>query len=126
MNSEEISKKILYQRIRNRIIEVLEITADPSQHEKFGGDEIICMWEDWVDDQKLPEYVEPVFSQEEQTAISEYHKIWNEVADNTPHLMPSVNELVKNAYWQKLIKQAEKALTVFSIKGRYSEEVEIT
>lgn len=72
MSAEQISKKLLYQRVRNRIIEVLEVTADPAQHEKFGGDEIICMWEDWVDGQRIPEYVEPVFSLEEQAAISEY------------------------------------------------------
>ncbi|HID03063.1 MAG TPA: hypothetical protein EYP18_07650, partial [Desulfobacterales bacterium] len=59
---DDISDNLLNQRIRNRIIEVLEITSSQSDLEKFGANEAVNMWEDWVDDERIKDYVEPVFT----------------------------------------------------------------
>lgn len=123
---EEISKLLLKQRIRNRIIEVLKITASYEAQEKFGGNEVINMWAEWVDDARIGGYTEPVFSNSEQECLVEYHKIWSYVTDHTPHALPSVSELKGNQYWSSLVATASKALTVFNRRGRLSEEKEIS
>ncbi|MCE2029465.1 hypothetical protein [Sessilibacter corallicola] len=122
MNSNKIPTKILYLRIRNRIIEVLKVIADPALHEWFGGDEILCMWEDWVDDRKISEYTDPEFSKEEQTAILEFHEVWVRACENTPQVMPPIRALKNNTYWLQLIEQARKALIILSIRGGLNEE----
>ena len=43
---KEISDKLLKQRLRNRIIEVLEITSSPEEQRRLGPDEVICLWDD--------------------------------------------------------------------------------
>ena len=122
----EISTLLLNQRIRNRIIEVLEITASYESQEKFGADEVINMWEDWVDDDRIGKYVEPVFSKQEQACMIEYHNIWNYVADHTPQCLPDISELKGNEYWLSLMATASKALSIFNQRGKQSEENEIT
>jgi hypothetical protein len=123
---EEISNILLNQRIRNRIIEVLEITASYEKQEKFGGNEVINMWEDWVDDNRIGEYIEPVFSKQEQECLTEHHKTWSYVADHTPQFLPDINELEGNEYWSSLMASASKALSIFNRRGKLSEENEIT
>ncbi len=73
---EEISELLLNQRIRNRIIEVLEVYASVDDQKFFGTGEVVNMWEDWVDDKRLPGYREPIFSKQEQLAISAFHSAW--------------------------------------------------
>ena len=123
---EEISDLLLNQRIRNRIIEVLEITASYEEQEKHGGDEFINMWEDWVDDERIGDYVEPVFTKKEQERLAEFHKAWNYVANHTPQFLPDISELKKNNDWTNLMASASDALAVFRQRGKLSEESEIT
>ena len=84
------------------------------------------MWEDWVDDDRINGYVEPVFSQEEQSALANIHRTWNNVADNTPQNLPAIEELLKNKYWKTLITCADETLHVFLKRGKFSEDAEIT
>ena len=126
MAMEEISDLLLNQRIRNRIIEVLEITASYEEQEKFGSDEVVNMWEDWVDDNRIIDYLEPVFTKQEQECLAEFHKTWNYVADHTPQILPNISELKQNEYWSALVDAASKALVVFSQRGKMSEDIEIT
>jgi len=123
---EEISDLLLNQRIRNRIIEVLEITTSYEEQEKHGGDEVINMWEDWVDDERIGDYVEPVFTKKEQERLAEFHKAWNYVSNHTPQFLPDISELKKNNDWTNLMASASDALAVFRQRGKLSEESEIT
>ncbi len=45
--------------------------------------EVICEWNDWVNEQRRPTFTEPVFTVEEQAAIDHFHTGWDKVADET-------------------------------------------
>ncbi len=121
----KISEILLNQRVRNRIIEVLEIYCSFENQEIFGPDEIINMWDDLVHDNYLNTLVEPVFSLEEQYVFSDFHNNWKEICDNTPQYMPPLSILKKDHKWISLMINAKKALNIFLIRGRFNEEVEI-
>jgi hypothetical protein len=123
---QEISDILLKQRIRNRIIEVIEIIASYEAWEEFGGDEVINMWDDWVDDNRIGHYIEPVFTKQEQECMAELQNRVNQVVDHAPQFLPSISELKGNAYWSSLVLSASKALAIFNQRGRMSEEIEIT
>ena len=123
---KEISDKLLKQRLRNRIIEVLEITSSPEEQKKCGPEEVINLWEDFVDEEKILFYDEPVFSFEEINEIRRYHNTWNYVCDNTPDRIKSIEDATKIDCWVELQKEAAIALQVFMRRGKFVEEYEIT
>jgi hypothetical protein len=122
---ENPSETLINQRIRNRIIEALEIYLSIEFQERFGLDEVINIWEDWVDNERMPEYTEPVFTKQEQFAITNFHKQWEKVCKNTPQIMPSVKAMIEDKNWIQLINIAEETLKILLLRGRLSEEVEI-
>ena len=123
---EKTSEKLIHQRIRNRIIEVLEIMASYDKQERFGGDELLNLWEDWVDEERLGSYREPVFTLPEQEQLSKVQHFWLLAAENTPNPLPDISELMSNDDWAALQVSASDALAVFSFRGKFSEEREIT
>lgn len=122
---EEVSDLLLNQRIRNRIIETLEVYVSVEDQKLFGPDEVINMWDDFVDDERLATYDEPAFNKQEQLAISVFHNNWNRVCDNTPQHMPPIEQLVKEQYWVQLMNDAREALLILAIRGRLDEDQEI-
>ena len=123
---DDISEILLNQRIRNRIIEVLQIYASLDNQKIFGSSEVVNLWDDWVDVERLKNYTEPVFSSHEQRGISEFHKNWMQICDNTPDEMPNIDELMINQEWLQLVNSAKEALTILMIRGVLSEDKEIT
>lgn len=124
MANEMVSQKVILQRIRNRIIEYLEITSSVHEQRKVEPNELINMWEDWVCEKRVSTYSEPVFSKLEQQALSEFNSTWNHVVDSTPDTLPTYEVLEKNKYWNKLALEALKTLSVFMERGKLPEDVE--
>ena len=129
----EISVVLLRQRIRNNIIDYLELAASPDEQREYERNvpiaqvpnEMINMWEDQVDSNDLDWYCPPVFSPEENTAIRQFHEIWNRVADETPSPMPyTIEALIDTEPWSRLADAARRALDVFNQRGRFDSEVE--
>ena len=117
---------LLNQRIRNRIIETLEVYVSIEDQKLLGPDEVINMWEDFVDDERLPTYDEPAFNKQEQLAISVFHNNWKRVCDNTPQHMPPIEQLQNERYWLQLTNDAREALRILAVRGRLDEDQEIT
>ena len=128
--SDKPSPMVLAQRIRNRIIEYLELASSYEKQREYERSapiahvpsEVICQWEDWVDDKRLNEYAEPVFSPEEQATLRDFHEIWNSVADDTPKTMPPLSDLIGTEPWERLRQRAELTLRIFEARGRFNEE----
>ena len=123
---ESISSTLLNQRLRNRIMEVLDVYTSIEDQARLGPDEVINMWEDYVDNERLKEYIEPVFTLEEQQAIKQFHNSWNKICDETPTYMPDILDLINNKNWLHLIKHAKEIYALFNKRGYLSEENEIT
>lgn len=120
------TEQLQYQRIRNRIIELLEIMTSFSEQEKLGADEVVNMWQDWVDDERLHNYIEPVFSTEEQCSLAKFNTTWQEVTDRFPQFMPGIADLRTNKDWLHMMHEANTTLQSFNLRGKLSEEIEIT
>ena len=80
--------------------------------------EMICRWEDVFRIEDVDWYIEPVFSADEQRAILNFHRVWDQVAEATPDPMPpDIDDLLGTPIWQRLIDAAGEALAIFEIRG---------
>ena len=127
-----ISEILINQRIRNRIIEVLELASSFEAQLEYQSNaptvwvanEVINQWEDWVRDPRDPSFCPPVFTPEEQEAIASFYRVWDDVCENTPDPLPHLEELQKTESWERLRLAAKTALLVFQKRGRMSDEEE--
>ncbi|WP_374471198.1 hypothetical protein [Phenylobacterium sp.] len=131
--TESISDQLLRQRIRNNIIDYLEMAASADEQRQFESavpvacvpDEMINLWEDSVTATDWDWYSQPVFTPEENSAIRAFHKVWEQVADETPDPMPrSIEDLIGTEPWDRLAQAAQKALSAFTRRGRFSGDNE--
>lgn len=122
----EISEKLLAQRLRNRIMEVLSGYACNEDWEQLGPDEMINLWADFVDEGIITIYIEPVFTKQEQFNLIAFHKLWLQYCESTPKNMPPFREIKATPEWQKLQNEAMKLLELFELRGKLDEEIEIT
>lgn len=122
----KISEKLLAQRLRNRIMEVLSIYSADEDWEYLGADEVINQWEDFVDEVKIPIYVAPVFSEQERKKLLAFHALWLQYCESTPKTMPPFSKIKTTSEWLSLKNKAVELLAVFNVRGRLSEEIEIT
>lgn len=128
------SGRIIEQRVRNRVIEYLELASsfDSQQHyaEKAPivnvAYEIINQWEDWVhvdprsDDDQLG-----VYNDFEIKAMKQFHAAWVEAAVALPDTYPSISDVQKLPAWLRLRDEAQSALGVFMRRGMMPEDREV-
>ena len=119
---EEISRQLLYQRLRNRVIELLEMYSSLENIASFGAYEMINKVDDWLplDYEKAPK----VFTETEKEVIAEFIGLVSIASDATHNDTSNLEWLKASVEWNRLFEFAQKALTVFSERGRFSEKVE--
>ncbi|WP_057634084.1 WapI family immunity protein [Stenotrophomonas humi] len=113
---------IALQRIRNRIIEHLELTASPEKQRKWDTNEVVNGWEDWVSEGWQGSFIPPIFSQAEIEGIEKFSLVWLEVVNSTPNPLPQFEQLREHPSWLKLMATAKEVLAVFQVMGKLSEE----
>ena len=108
---EPVSELVVLQRVRNRIIEVLELFSDDNAFDVARSN--LEFWEDWVNPDKIETYVSPVFTQAERIEIQKVCKAWDNVDINSPQ---------ESEEWLCLSRTSEKSLKVFNHRGKFSED----
>src|SRR5688572_31136777 len=82
-----------YSRIRNRIIEHLQLVASADEQREYQraapiahvSNELFNAWDDWVaDGEAIDEFTPPVFTPEEVAAIRDFDNALDAVARRTP------------------------------------------
>jgi len=121
----EISDTLLRQRIRNRIIENLEMLTDSDSVEKIGTDETLEYWYDYVDENKINFFIEPVFTKSETNLIQQLHTLIEKEYNNIPTTWET-KELACNDSWAQVTRKAFETLKTFQKRGYLDEENEIT
>ncbi|MEP6017235.1 MAG: hypothetical protein ABJ251_01990 [Paracoccaceae bacterium] len=118
----EISQQLLYQRIRNRVIELLDWYCSFDDLAKFGVSEAINMVDDWlpIDYDKAPN----VFNEQEKRVIAEFFQLFEAASNATDEDACDVNWLKSSDEWIRLSAVARNALPVLLERGRFSEEIE--
>ena len=116
----------LYCRLRNRIIEHLELVTSAEEQLAYQNaapiahvaDELFNAWGDWVaDEDAIREFSLPVISAEEQLAVREFNQVLESVAARTARELPDITEFIGTAPWQELSSAAARALAVFRVRG---------
>ncbi|WP_444901374.1 hypothetical protein ACJJIG_17665 [Microbulbifer sp. SSSA007] len=109
------SEKVILQRIRNRIIEVLELFSDEKVYDMAISN--LEFWADWVGSHSISNFGPPVFSPEEVEEIRKIDAAWEHV---------DLNSGIRSEQWAALSQSSRRALTVFMQRGKMSEKVENT
>ncbi|WP_146132753.1 hypothetical protein [Hasllibacter halocynthiae] len=119
---EEISKQLLYQRLRNRVIELLDLYSSLDDIATLGAFETIDMVDDWLplDYAAAPK----VFSEKERVVIAKFLMLSNAAADATDEDTWKVDWFRDSEEWVNVSRFSEQALAVFCERGRFSEESE--
>lgn len=119
---EEVSQEVIYQRVRNRVIELLDMYSSFDDVATVGAYEMINM----VDDQLPLDYdkAPKVFSEKEKEIINKFMELVDGAADATTENVWDVVWFKNSVEWVKVSEFAKQALAVFSERGRFSEEHE--
>ena len=130
MTVDEVTKLLVLQSVRNRIIEHLELLSsfdDQREYQKTVPNvylpyELINAWEDWVTESSTTSFIAPVFTEAESMAIEKFHSTWDLVAEALPDNYPHFEKVLSSDYWAVLRQGAEDALQVLSVRGKLSEQ----
>jgi hypothetical protein len=133
MADDSPSGLLILQRIRNRIIEELELTSSFEEQRRYDiaaplahvPSEVVCGWEDWVDDKKINGYGPPVFSEAEVLAIKVYHAQWQGIVDSLRVAQLSLDQVQELDQWKRLSVAAQHALKAFTKRGKLPEDIEV-
>ncbi len=121
--SDQISERLLDQRLRNRIMEALWNLADGDDYvSRMGRDEYFCAFFDFMsmDDQPYPN---SAMSPDEARALEDVCTLMNTAADATPKTL-TWRQLIASGWPRRIQPHAEQALAIFLERGRFDEAVE--
>lgn len=133
MNAERPSERVIAQRMRNRMIEALDLAASFDKQLEYEANvpiahvpsEVICWWEDsFMGPEYADRYELPVYTPEEVAAMVRFHAVWDRVCEDLPGPLSPLRELFELEPWQRLRDAAAEALAVFMRRGKFSEDVE--
>ena len=124
------SERVVEQRVRNRVIEYLELAASFEEQVKYEQrasiayvpSEVINQWQDWVWDVHKPL---SVYSEAEAAAMVTYEAVMEEANRATGDGWPSVREVQALPEWQAMRDAAQQALAVFMRRGFMPEDRQV-
>lgn len=123
------SERVLLQRVRNQLIDYLEIAASFQAQQDFQAQapethvatEVLEQWADWVSPNWQEELKAPTFSEQERAAITQFQSIWLEAHTNLVRPLPVLEYIQLAPAWQQLRIAAEACLQVFMVRGKLSD-----
>ncbi len=123
------SERVLLQRVRNQLIDYLEIAASFQAQQDFQAQapdthvatEVLEQWADWVSPNWQEELKAPTFSEQERAAITQFQSIWQEAHTNLVRPLPVLEYIQLAPAWQQLRISAEACLKVFMVRGKLSD-----
>lgn len=128
--AEQDFAQVLLQRVRNRLIEYLEVASSFEAQRAFQTqspdldvpNEIIQQWSDWVSPDWRKELLAPVFSEDELLAISQFQTILQGISEDLVQPIPELSILQHSPLWEKLRQSAQHTLLIFMSRGLLSED----
>jgi hypothetical protein len=119
---EVASKKIVCQRIRNRIIEVLELVSSFDDVAKIGAFEAINLCYDYLPFQNFRSF--DVYSNTEILLLDKFATQLHETSNLTTYDIQDKKVLEKSEEWTKLRLVSIKTVKLMNELGKFSEDVE--
>ncbi|TXI47410.1 MAG: hypothetical protein E6Q50_14075 [Lysobacter sp.] len=121
MQAQPPSADVMSRRFRNRVIDCLEIAADPECHVMFGPASIVNWWGDWREAALGPPPAASL-SKDELAAVVAFDAAWETLVADTPDPMPDLSALSEEPSWRCFVTCARTALDLLSRTGRLREE----
>jgi len=122
----EVSEVLLKQRVRNRIMEVIDVLAEPEDIARLGLFEVINLWNDFGPGQGDTEwYSGPVFTTEEIALINQVELSVEKVARANKTDLFELEDILASPEIRPLIPTAREAREVFNRRGTFSEDTEL-
>lgn len=128
------SERLIEQRVRNRIIEYLELAAsfeDQQQYERevpiaYVPYEVINQWGDqvWKHPRENPHNGD-IYDEAEVEALCRYQEVLEATSRAVPDDYPALSKVQAMPDWSSLRENAEQALGVLMRRGKFSEDREI-
>lgn len=122
------SDRIVLQRLRNRLMELLERLAVPEVL-AASHDDPAELVDDWEFLARLPRpYTPPAYTPRELAAVRRVDDAW----DRLERQMPAdtdwrrLQQFESSAAWTALVSEAAAAFAVFEERGQLPEDVEVT
>lgn len=128
------SERIVQQRIRNRVIEYLELAASFEEQRRYERNvpiahvpyEVINQWEDNFPQGPPAEFQRgDAFTPEEVRAITEFHQVWEAVAKALPDDFPTLDAVQAMVAWETLREVAASTYAVLMQRGKMPEDREV-
>lgn len=131
--SSRPSERVLLQRVRNQLIDYLEIAASFQAQHDFQAQapqthvatEVLEQWADWVSPNWQEELKAPTFSEAERNAITQFQLIWQDTDNKLVRPLPALAYIQLAPAWQQLRAAAEECLCVFMLRGKLSDTEEV-
>jgi hypothetical protein len=130
----DASDRLIEQRVRNRIIEYLELAASFEDQRRYEQDvpiahvpyELINQWGDqmWRHPSKNPHNGD-LYDTDEVEALCRYHEVLEGVTRAVPNDHPTLSEVQAMPEWTLLRDTAGQTLAVLMRRGRFPEDREI-
>jgi hypothetical protein len=130
----DVSPRIVEQRVRNRVIETLELAGSFEEQDDYARTvpiayvpyEVINQWEDWVHtDPHIDASISTVYSPQEVDAMRRFHVVWQMASDALPDDYPSLNRVHAMPEWSALRDEARAASAIFHVRGPMPEDREV-
>ncbi|NOT88693.1 MAG: hypothetical protein HOP03_10965 [Lysobacter sp.] len=111
----EISKNMRTMLVQTLVLISSEEEQVKYQHEVSHVDVSAELFNQW-DDSFFPDDVNfrEAFSNEEIVALGLFNAVLSEVAEETPHNLPALDDFVKTQCWRRLSRAAHEALVVLN------------
>lgn len=128
------SDRLVEQRIRNRIIEYLDLAASYEAQVEYQAAvpfvtvayEVINQWHDSVPgDPRDVACNVGVFAADEVRAMCDFQAVLDGVADAVPNDYPPLADVQSLPAWGELRRAASTAGEVFAVRGKLSEDQEV-
>ena len=128
------SRRVVEQRVRNRVIEYLELAGSFEEQQEYERNvpiahipyEVIEQWRDSVrkDPREDPNPLD-VYDEAEVEAMGQFHAAWEDAVSAVPNSYPSLSQVQMLPEWARLRDAALSALSVFMKRGPMSEDHEV-
>jgi hypothetical protein len=128
LDQRKVTSQLVYQRIRNRIIEMLELLIEcESSPSEFGLNELINFWEDWVSSPlQEDEFPTSVYTEVEGKLLREVSLTINAFCEVTPQSITDETGAMALPEWTAVIVTARLAYITMMKRGRFSEDEELS
>ncbi|WP_437544801.1 MULTISPECIES: hypothetical protein [unclassified Sorangium] len=109
--------------VRERVREVLVLLSSLQLQRAYQtrapavnvAEELFNQWDDWYRPDN-PQFG-ALFTVDEIRALGEFSKIIDAIAEETPQVLPPLEEFTQTDAWRRLCAEAQKALGVLAIQG---------